>query len=119
MTKEGKVWGETTDVIETPFFSIHYLSVEAGGFCSEHRHEAKKNIFFVLAGRLRIRIWREGGLVDEIDLLAGQDTEIPPGVYHQFRAIEPTLAIEIYEVELRPGDIERRTRGGRADGRLA
>jgi mannose-6-phosphate isomerase-like protein (cupin superfamily) len=113
--KEGKIWGETTDLIETPFFSIHYLSVEAGGFCSEHRHDAKKNIFFVLAGRLRIRIWREGGLIDEIDLLPGQETEIPAGVFHQFKAMERTLAIEICEVELRPGDIERRTQGGRAD----
>jgi len=115
--KEGKIWRETTDLVETPFFSIHHLKIDAGGFCSEHRHDAKKNIFFVLAGCLRIRIWREGGLVDEIDLLPGQETEIPPGVYHQFKAIEATLAIEVCEVELRPGDIERRTQGGRADGR--
>lgn len=111
--KEGKIWGETTDLIVTPFFSIHYLSVEAGGFCSEHRHEAKKNIFFVLDGCLRIRIWRENLIVDEIDLLPGQDTEIPPGVFHQFEAIKPTLAIEICEVELQPDDILRRTQGGR------
>lgn len=111
--KEGKAWGETTGLVQAPLFSIHYLRVEKGGYCSEHRHAAKKNLFFVLVGRLRIRIWRPEGIVDVVDLGPEQETEIPPGVYHQFEGLESTLAIEVCEVELEPGDIDRRTHGGK------
>lgn len=40
---------------------------------------------------------------------------IPVGVYHQFKAIENTTCLEIYEAAEIDEDIERRTTGGRQD----
>lgn len=112
MNWQGKIWGRTATIIETPFFSAHYLDIEKGGFCSQHRHQAKYNIFLLIDGQLEITIFRPDGLEDITILEPGQTSEIRPGVYHKFRALETSRALEIYRVELDPEDIERRTRGG-------
>jgi mannose-6-phosphate isomerase-like protein (cupin superfamily) len=110
---QGKIWGETATLLETPFFSIHILDIKAGGFCSEHRHAAKYNDFLVISGRLEITIFREDGIEDKTTLGPEDRTEIEPGVWHKFRALEDTRCLEIYRVELRNEDIDRRSHGGK------
>ncbi len=92
--------------------SVHLLKIEAGGFCSEHRHERKANLFYVLAGRLMIRQWRNGE-ADLTTLESGESLKIPIGVWHQFEAESPTIALEIYEAAPVEEDIIRRSIGGR------
>lgn len=108
---EGKVWGKTQLIFAIPGFELHRIEAKQGGYCSMHKHESKENWFYVLSGRLRIEIEREGG-TDIVDLSAGDSTTVGFGKWHRFHALEPTEALEGYWSEMNPQDIVRRTLGG-------
>ena len=110
--RSGKVWGVTQMLEANPMLELHRIEIDAGGVCSRHRHQFKWNGFFVESGRLLIRAWKNDyDLVDETQLGPGDYTRIPPGEYHQFEALEPTVAFEIYWAQLDHGDIQRDTQG--------
>ena len=112
MAKQGKIWGETEEIYSNDFVSIHYLKIKKGGYCSEHYHLFKSNIFYVISGNLKIRIWTDDNSVDDTVVWAGESCKIEPGVYHQFKALTDVECIEIYETRLKEPDIERRKKGG-------
>ena len=112
LTKQGKAWGETTEFFRNAMVSAHHLSVKKGGYCSEHCHAIKYNLFYVLAGKLRITIWRDITQKDITVLGPGQRTAISPGFYHMFEALTDVECIEVYQVFLADPDIERRNEGG-------
>ena len=109
---EGKVWG-TTELLEANgVLEFHRIEATTGGVCSKHKHNHKWNGFFVERGRLLIRTWKKDyDLVDETILSAGQYTKVAPGQYHQFEALEDTIAFELYWAEFDHTDIERETTG--------
>jgi mannose-6-phosphate isomerase-like protein (cupin superfamily) len=112
--RQGKIWGATTEFMRTPTMSAHHLTINKDRQCSEHRHQHKSNLFYVINGLLEVTIYREHGayVLNDITVLkAGQTTCVPPGLFHKFKAVEETEAIEIYQVELQEPDIERRTQG--------
>ena len=109
--RQGKKWGYTTRISHNAAISIYHLEIKRDGFCSEHRHKHKYNLFYVISGVLELTIWR-GEAKDVTIINAGQTTEIPPGFWHKFKGITPVECIEIYEVLLIGEDIERRTEGG-------
>ena len=109
--RQGKKWGYTTRIFRDSSISIHHLEIKKDGFCSEHRHEHKYNLFYVISGVLELTIWCD----EEKDVTivsAGQITEIPPGFWHKFKGITPVECIEMYRARLVGEDIERRTEGG-------
>lgn len=112
MTRQGKNWGYTTEFFRNAMVSAHHLEINEGGFCSEHYHKHKYNLFYVIAGVLEITIWREDGKPDVTIIEAGQSTGVPPEFYHKFKALTECECIEVYQVLLNEPDIERRTRGG-------
>lgn len=110
--KSGKVWGITELLESNSALEFHRIAVEAGGVCSRHCHRHRYNGFFVETGRLLLRVWKNDyDLVDETVLLAGDYARVAPGEYHQFEALEPTVAFEIYWVEMPQNDIQRDTAG--------
>ena len=113
MLTDGKVWGQTTLVYKDGLISVHLLKINAGGFCSEHRHQVKSNIFIVLKGRIRVKVWRDSRLIDTTILTEGQEFHVTPGQWHQFEAVETSEVLEIYRARLSEPDIERRTEGGK------
>ena len=113
MPKSGKVWGETEEIFNNGIVSVNHLKIKKGGYCSEHFHKRKSNMFFIIKGNLLIKIWKGDGLTDETVIWEGESTTIAPGVYHQFRAQTDVECFEIYEAELKGEDIIRRTHGGR------
>ena len=113
MAKQGKVWGETEEIFRNGHVSVNYLQIKKGGYCSEHKHRMKSNLFFVLSGNLRVTSWMGGKMFeDEVVLGPGESTEILPGIYHKFTALTDVECIETYETALLDPDIERRTHGG-------
>ena len=115
MDKQEKVWGRTSCLFLSDFVSVHHLQVLAGGFCSEHYHSRKKNVFHVIRGRLRVFQWRGASTEAEPDVTvlgAGDSMVIPVGVWHKFQADEPTECLEIYEAAPVEEDILRRKAGG-------
>ena len=109
---QGKVWGRTTEFFRNALVSAHHITIKKGGFCSQHKHAHKYNLFYVISGKLLIRIWRDKNTIDETLLCAGQSSAVSPGFYHKFWALEDTEAIEVYQVFLEDPDIERQTGGG-------
>ena len=108
----GKVWGRTEVIEANSVLEMHRIEIDAGGVCSRHCHRFKWNGFFVESGRLLVRVWkRDYDLVDETVLSAGDYTRVAPGEYHQFEALEPTVAFEIYWAALDHDDIQRDTAG--------
>lgn len=51
-------------------------------------------------------------LVDETVLGPGEYTQVRPGEYHRFEAVEDTVAFELYWAEFDHNDIEREDVGG-------
>lgn len=110
--KSGKVWGLTQLLEANGVLEFHRIQVNAGGTCSKHRHRFKWNGFYVERGSLEISVWKQDyELVDRTVLGAGDFTKIPPGEYHQFRALDETVAFEIYWAEFDHNDIDRETQG--------
>jgi len=111
MRIEGKIWGTTAEIFKENGCSVHLLDIKAGGFCSEHNHQAKRNYFFVLSGTLEVTIYRNG-LIDTVTLTSGNSTAVEPGLFHKFTAKNRCRALEFYNAILSESDIKRRTHGG-------
>ena len=109
---EGKVWGTTEPILQSPSIEVHRIKVELGAYCSQHKHQSKINMFYVISGELEIQRWKDYGLCDSTHLYAGGMSRIPPGEMHMFIAHQKTEALEIYWTELCHNDIQRETTGG-------
>ena len=108
---EGKIWGKTCCLFDQQNVSVHEIKIVRGGYCSRHKHRAKYNVFYILSGRLQVKIWRDA-LCDTTVLTAGEQLTVAPGELHEFEALDATHALEIYYTELNHNDIERDTTGG-------
>ena len=110
--KAGKVWGQTELIHANGVLEFHRIETKKGGVCSKHKHKYKWNGFFVEAGTLLIRAWKNDyALTDETVLGPGDFTQIKPGELHQFEALEDSVAFELYWAEFDHNDIERDTVG--------
>ena len=125
---QGKVWGKTEALLVTPMIEVHKITVNAGGYCSMHKHEFKWNMFYVLYGELDIHVRKNDyDLVDVTNLVEGEYTSVAPNEYHMFKHHVPpgeedlvkewgrdaaAAALEIYYLESISKDIIRETVGG-------
>jgi len=110
--REGKAWGETEAIEQSPNMELHKIEIKKGGYCSQHKHQSKINGFLIISGELEIQRWKDYGLCDKTILKAGGWTKVPPGEQHRFKALKKTVAYEIYWVELNHNDIQRENVGG-------
>lgn len=111
---QNKFWGQTQCLFVGPLSETHYLKINRGGFCSEHEHKHKWNRFFLLSGSLKVIIYRPSGQ-DETILKPGQFTDVPPGDFHKFEALDDCECLEIYWIDnLDVADINRRSVGGQS-----
>lgn len=111
-TVQGKVWGKTQLLFAHNGTECHQIEFVKGGFCSIHTHHYKWNRFVVLFGTLKVLVHRDAGIIDETILQAGQVSDVPPGVVHQFYGVTKGAALEFYWTTLDAQDIERRNQGG-------
>lgn len=110
----GKVWGDTSVLIQNSNVELHKINVKAGFRCSEHKHEHKWNGFYVISGTLEIHVRKNDyDLVDVTTLRAGDFTSVRPGEFHWFQCIENCVALEVYYPEALSEDIVRRNVGGK------
>lgn len=110
----GKIWGSTELIEANGVLEFHRIEIKKGGVCSKHKHSHKWNGFYVEAGSLLIRVWKNNyNLIDETVLLSGQYTKVAPGEYHQFEALEHTVAYELYWAQFDHDDIQRDSVGFR------
>lgn len=107
MTRQGKNWGYTTKIFKNLNVEVHVIEIEKGGYCSIHAHD-KINIFYVISGKLKVKMWVDNKLIDVSEITAGQTTAVDADFEHQFEGIEKTICVEIYHIFLKPDDIRRR-----------
>jgi len=108
----GKVWGQTECIEANSSCEFHRIDIKKGGTCSKHKHKHKYNGFYVVTGKLLVRVWKNSyDLVDETVVGPGDYCVVAPGEYHQFEALEDTLAFELYWAQLFHDDIERESVG--------
>lgn len=108
---QKKVWGTTALIFDENNVIIHYLNINKKGYCSEHFHKHKDNIFYIISGILKITIFKKHK--QDIYMLRSGDTiKIPAESYHIFEAISNVQCIEVYSIKLDNDDIIRRTVGG-------
>jgi len=87
-----KPWGRTLPLVTLPHYHLWFAEIEAGGFCSSHRHDGKVNRFYVRCGVLTIHHAERF-----IRLAEGQWYDVPAGDWHQFVAHDgPVSCWEIY-----------------------
>jgi len=67
-----------------------YLFVFDGQTCPEHRHQRKHETFFVVKGRVRMRLAGRSKRLAE-----GAVCAVPPGCRHQFTGVGPALLLEL------------------------
>jgi mannose-6-phosphate isomerase-like protein (cupin superfamily) len=108
----GKIWGSTELILANSSLEFHRIDYKAGGVCSKHKHEYKWNGFYVVSGRMKIKVWQKDyDLVDETILEPGQFTAVKPGLYHTFEGIEDGVAFELYWANFQHNDIQRESVG--------
>jgi mannose-6-phosphate isomerase len=95
-----KPWGHEQIWAHTDRYVGKVLVIEAGKRLSLQRHEVKDETILVSAGRLRLYLEDDEGVVREHELGRGEATRIPAGRVHRFEAIEACELIEVSTPEL-------------------
>ena len=67
-----------------------FLFVFDGQTCPYHCHRLKHETFFVVKGKIRMKVGDEERVMDQGDMLA-----MPPGESHSFTGIGPALILEV------------------------
>jgi len=110
--KAGKIWGQTELIHANGMLEFHRIDFKAGGVCSKHKHQFKWNGFYVVSGKMKIRVWqRDYDLIDETILGPGDFTRVKPGLMHSFEGMEDGVAFELYWAEFNHDDIQRESVG--------
>jgi quercetin dioxygenase-like cupin family protein len=112
--RQQKIWGTTEAILRNPFVQVHEIRVQAGGYCSIHKHDARYNMFIVVSGALEVsKHSADGDLLRADTYFGGTRVSVAPGVVHSFRALTDVHAFEVYwPEEVRDSDIDRLTEGG-------
>jgi mannose-6-phosphate isomerase-like protein (cupin superfamily) len=109
----GKVWGDTSVLIQNSLVELHKINIKAGYRCSEHKHVHKWNGFYVISGVLEIHVSKNDYKLTDITVLrAGDFTTVRPGEFHKFVCVEDCVALELYYPEALSEDIIRKDHGG-------
>jgi mannose-6-phosphate isomerase len=95
-----KPWGHELIWAHTDRYVGKILVIETGKRLSLQRHEVKDESILVRAGRLRLYLEDEDGVVREAELGPGEHRRIPTGRVHRFEAIERCELIEVSTPEL-------------------
>ena len=110
--KAGKIWGQTELIHANGVLEFHRIDFKAGGVCSKHKHQFKWNGFYVVSGKMKIRVWQKDyDLIDETILGPGDFTRVKPGLMHSFVGLEDGVAFELYWAEFNHNDIQRESVG--------
>ena len=110
--KAGKIWGQTELIHANGVLEFHRIDFKPGGVCSKHQHQFKWIGFYVVSGKMKIRVWQKDyDLVDETILGPGDFTRVKPGLMHSFEGIEDGVAFELYWAEFNHDDIQRESVG--------
>jgi mannose-6-phosphate isomerase-like protein (cupin superfamily) len=91
-----KPWGHELIWAHTERYVGKVLVIEAGKRLSLQKHLRKDESIYVVAGRLRLHLEDDAGVVQTLDLGPGEHRRIAPGRIHRFEATD--ARVELLEV---------------------
>lgn len=90
---------------------VNFSHMPTGAICGLHMHTRQTDYFAVAKGSLLIRLIYEDGRPEE-KFIISQDTGktliIPPGVWHGYKALEPTTLVFYIDKKYSTDDEHRR-----------
>jgi mannose-6-phosphate isomerase len=95
-----KPWGHELIWAHTDRYVGKVLVIEAGKRLSLQRHVVKDESILVTAGRLRLTLEDETGMIRVEELGPGDHRHVPTGRIHRYEAIERTELLEVSTPEL-------------------
>jgi mannose-6-phosphate isomerase len=95
-----KPWGHELIWAHTDRYVGKILVIEAGKRLSLQRHEVKDESIYVLAGRLRLQLEDDQGVVQTEELGPGDHRRVATGRIHRYEAIERVELMEVSTPEL-------------------
>ena len=95
-----KPWGHELIWAHTEHYVGKVLVIEAGKRLSLQRHEVKDESIYVLAGRLRLQLEDDQGVVQTEELGPGDHRRVATGRIHRYEAIERVELMEVSTPEL-------------------
>lgn len=95
-----KPWGHELIWAHTPQYVGKILVIETGRRLSLQKHEIKDESIYVAAGRLRLYLEGDDGVVQAEELGPGESRHVATGRIHRFEAIERCELIEVSTPEL-------------------
>jgi len=96
---EEKVWGRVKHVFASPQASVSYLETKKNTRCSIHYHQERANQFIVIEGCIMVERFSDENLFSALDehiLTENCIYTVPCGVWHRFKALQDSRAIEVY-----------------------
>ena len=100
-----KPWGHELIWTVTERYVGKLITIETGSRLSLQRHAVKDESILVIAGRLRLHLEDDDGVVRTAALGPGDHRRVPVGRIHRFEAIERCELVEVSTPEL--DDVER------------
>ena len=95
-----KPWGHEEIWAETDRYAGKVLVIEAGQRLSLQRHNRKLESILVVAGRLRLHLEDDDGVVRTSELGPGEACLIRVGRQHRYEALERVELVEVSSPEL-------------------
>jgi mannose-6-phosphate isomerase len=95
-----KPWGHEEIWAWTDRYVGKILVLEAGKRLSFQYHETKDEWIYLLAGRLKVTLENDDGVVEDHELGTGDSARIATGRKHRFEAIETCQIVEVSTPEL-------------------
>lgn len=95
-----KPWGHELIWAHTDRYVGKVLVIETGRRLSLQKHETKDEAIFVVAGRLRLYLEGDDGVVREEELGPGDHRHVATGRIHRYEAIERCELFEVSTPEL-------------------
>ena len=92
MASMERRWGSYVRLCLNDRIELRRLSILAGGFCSQHWHDTKSNLFIVESGALRVKLLESQ---TEVLLGPGEAVTVASGLLHQFAADADSVVYEL------------------------
>ena len=95
---EPKGWGREVWIANNPLYCGKILEIQQGKRCSLHYHKLKTESFYLLSGKLKVRIRpapdADAAATEEFEMVSGECMDIAPGLVHQMEALEDARLLE-------------------------
>lgn len=92
-----KGWGHEEWIVNSDLYCGKILRFEKGKRCSWHYHNIKDEVFYLLSGRIELKVSRDDDILNSQVLMLekGDVFHVETGMRHQMKALEDAELLEV------------------------